>query len=101
VGRFFSTNNAPEGFAPGSDTFPIVRRVSADTENPTAVIFNRVNFQRDFRHNLACYCCRLGNLKEAMQWLEKAIDLAGKKDIRMMALDDPDLEPLWCQISEI
>ena len=53
------------------------------------------------RYNLACYCCRLGNLKEAMQWLEKAIDLAGKKDIRMMALDDPDLEPLWCQISEI
>ncbi len=53
------------------------------------------------RFNLACYECQSGNLKEAMQWLEQAIDLAGKKDIRMMALDDPDLEPLWCQISEI
>jgi tetratricopeptide (TPR) repeat protein len=54
-----------------------------------------------FRYNLACYCCRLGDLKEAYQWLEKAIDLAGKEDIRQMALDDPDLEGLWSQISEI
>ena len=53
------------------------------------------------RYNLACYSCQLGNLKEAMLWLEKAIDLAGKKDIRLMALDDPDLEPLWTKIGEI
>jgi tetratricopeptide (TPR) repeat protein len=52
-------------------------------------------------YNLACYACQLGNLKEAMQWLQKAIDLAGKNDIRDMALKDPDLEPLWNQISEI
>ena len=53
------------------------------------------------RYNLACYCCQLGNLKEALQWFEKTIDLAGKKDIRLMALNDPDLEPLWNDISEI
>ncbi len=53
------------------------------------------------RYNLACYSCQLGNLKEAMQWLELAIDLSGKKDVRLMALDDPDLEPLWTQIGEI
>jgi predicted Zn-dependent protease len=52
-------------------------------------------------YNLACYCCQLGELKEAWQWLKKAIDQAGKKDIRIMALDDPDLEPLWTQISEL
>ena len=52
------------------------------------------------RYNLACYECQLGNYKESMVWLETAIDLAGKKDIRMMALEDPDLEPLWNQISE-
>jgi hypothetical protein len=33
-------------------------------------------------------------LKEALQWLQLAIDLAGKKDIRLMALNNPDLEPL-------
>lgn len=53
------------------------------------------------RYNLACYSCQLGNLKEAYQWLEKAIDLAGKKDIRQTALDDCDLELLWQEIGEI
>jgi hypothetical protein len=52
-------------------------------------------------YNLACYACQLGNRKESLQWLGKAIDLAGKKDIRLMALDDSDLEPLWNDISEI
>ena len=46
------------------------------------------------RYNLACYCSQLGRLKEAMQWLKRAIDLAGKKKIKAMALDDPDFEPL-------
>ena len=36
-----------------------------------------------------------------MQWLETAIDQAGKQDIRLQALEDPDLEPLWNQIREI
>jgi len=52
-------------------------------------------------YNLARYCCQLGRLKEAMRWLWKAIDLAGKKDIRLTALEEPDLEPLWNQIGEI
>ena len=52
-------------------------------------------------YNLACYACRLGNLRESLQWLERAIDLAGKTDIRARALDDPDLEPLWKHIGEI
>jgi tetratricopeptide (TPR) repeat protein len=53
------------------------------------------------RYNLACYSSQLGNLAEAMQWLEKAIDLAGKKDIRRMALADPDLAPLWSKIGDL
>ena len=53
------------------------------------------------RYNLACYECQLGNLKAAMKWLKKAIELAGEKDIRMMALDDPDLEPLRHEIAGI
>lgn len=52
-------------------------------------------------YNLACYCCQLGQLEKGMSWLERAIGLAGKKAIRMMALQDPDLEPLWNRISEI
>jgi predicted Zn-dependent protease len=52
-------------------------------------------------YNLACYCCQLGDRKAALQWLGKAIDLAGKKDVRLLALDDPDLEPLWKDIADI
>ncbi len=53
------------------------------------------------RYNLACYSCQLGNLREAMAWLAQAIDLAGSKDIRLMALDDKDLEQLWLKIGEV
>ncbi|HEV2695008.1 MAG TPA: hypothetical protein VG347_19090 [Verrucomicrobiae bacterium] len=52
-------------------------------------------------YNLACYNCQLGERKEALTWLERAIDLEGKKNIRLMALADPDLEPMWTNISEI
>ena len=45
--------------------------------------------------------CKCGNLKEAWQRLEKAIDMPGAQDVRAQALDDPDLEPLWKEIGEI
>ena len=53
------------------------------------------------RYNLACYACQLGNLEEAMQWLDKAFDIADKKSVKLMALKDPDLEPLWGEIARI
>ena len=52
-------------------------------------------------YNLACYACQLGDPKQAFGWLDKAIGRAGKEEIRAMALDDPDLEPLWAEIGEI
>ncbi len=53
------------------------------------------------RYNLACYCSQLGALGDAMQWLQKAVVLAGKKEIKAMALDDPDLKPLRKEIREL
>ena len=53
------------------------------------------------RYNLACYSCQLGNISESFDWLGKAISIAGKKEIRIMALDDPDLEPMWTRIGDI
>jgi len=50
------------------------------------------------RYNLACYACQLGNADEAMDWLEQAAALAGRKQVRPMALEDKDLEPLWKRI---
>ena len=36
--------------------------------------------------------------KSIARWIEKAIAIAGKGDIRLMALEDDDLKPLWEQI---
>jgi len=52
-------------------------------------------------YNLACYACQLGSLQDAMQWLEKAVDLAATKEVKLMALDNPDFEPLWNDIGKI
>jgi tetratricopeptide (TPR) repeat protein len=53
-------------------------------------------------YNLACYTCQLGQLKEAWNWLEKAFDVAPNPGpLKSMALDDPDLEPLWLDIAQI
>ena len=56
-------------------------------------------------YDLACYACQLGRLVEARQWLERAFEMAeqiGDKDrARLMALDDPDLEPLWKEIGSV
>ena len=43
--------------------------------------------------NLACYNSQLGNLEEAKEHLARAIAIDG--NVRKMALDDPDLEPIW------
>jgi tetratricopeptide (TPR) repeat protein len=45
-------------------------------------------------YDLACVCCALKRIDEARTWLGKAIDVGGK-DVKLRALDDPDLEPLW------
>lgn len=50
------------------------------------------------RYNLACYACQMGSLEEAMQWLKQALELTGKQDMLQLALEDPDLEPLWDHI---
>jgi predicted Zn-dependent protease len=53
------------------------------------------------RYNLACYECQLGNLEEAGLLLERAFESGGAKQMKLMALDDPDLEPLWNKIGEL
>ncbi len=47
------------------------------------------------RYNLASYECKLGRLPEAKAWLEKAFQAGDSRVLKLMALDDPDLEPLW------
>jgi tetratricopeptide (TPR) repeat protein len=48
------------------------------------------------RYNLGCYACQLGDLEEAKKLVGDAIRLDAK--YKLLAIDDPDLEPLWQQI---
>jgi tetratricopeptide (TPR) repeat protein len=52
------------------------------------------------RYNMACYECQLGRLEQAKQWLGKAFALGDAKELKLAALDDRDLEPLWRQIGK-
>ncbi|HRI15296.1 MAG TPA: tetratricopeptide repeat protein [Verrucomicrobiota bacterium] len=45
-------------------------------------------------YNLACYACQLGDLTRARDWLQRAVRLRSKDEIRSLALTDPDLAPL-------
>lgn len=51
-------------------------------------------------YNLARAACQVGRLKEAYASLQRAIELAGREDIRLTALNDATLEPLWVRIGE-
>ena len=47
------------------------------------------------RYNLACYACQLGEIQEAGRWLAGAMLKGKAKQIKRMAQDDPDLQPLF------
>ena len=47
------------------------------------------------QYNLACYCAQLGQLDAAQEHLGKSYELGDAKQIKLMALDDEDLKPLW------
>jgi len=52
-------------------------------------------------YHLAVYGCRLLRLREASKWLERAFEIGDAKQIKLKALDDPDLKPLWAEFGEI
>lgn len=52
-----------------------------------------------FHYNLACYICQFGDLEKARTSLHTAFKI--KPGMRVMALDDEDLKPLWDEIEGI
>src|SRR4051812_39861562 len=53
------------------------------------------------KYNLACYAAQLARLWEAEQWLKLAFTVGDKEELRTMALEDPDLKPLWAKIMDM
>jgi hypothetical protein len=43
----------------------------------------------------------LGDLKAAKEWLKKAFGTGTPTKLKFIALDEPDLEPLWKDIGEV
>ncbi len=50
--------------------------------------------------NLACYACQLKRLDVARRWLKRASEIGGAKEMRVMALADEDLKPLWAELKK-
>jgi len=46
-------------------------------------------------YNLACYCAQLGQLDAAQEHLSNSYEVGDARQIKLMALDDDDLKPLW------
>ena len=57
-------------------------------------------FPKDWlmQYNLACYCCRLGEMTRALHFLEQACKLGDARQIKAMAGKDADLRELWKRI---
>ena len=49
-------------------------------------------------YNLACCACKLERLEEAQKWLHRAVEEGHRLEIKLMALDDPDMLPLLDQV---
>jgi hypothetical protein len=52
-------------------------------------------------YNLSCYACQMRQLETARVWLQRALAIGGKEQIKPMALADSDLEPLWNEIQRM
>ena len=60
--------------------------------------FHRLPKSPMIAYNLACCACRLKRLSDAWNWIAKAIEVGGRANVKLMALDDPDLAPLLDRI---
>jgi len=73
-------------------------QMARDTLDAVAAKFPR---EPVIHYNLACYHCQLGNLPMALESLKRAFSVGDAAQMKLMALEEPDLEPLQQQISEL
>ena len=66
-----------------------------------SVLLNVVHKFKDdavIRYNLACYTAQMGLLEESCGWLVQAFELEESTQLKVAAIYDPDLQPLWDKI---
>jgi tetratricopeptide (TPR) repeat protein len=74
--------------------------LTADARRHLMDVADKFPINATIRYNLACYECRLGRLRQAKQWLEKAFEIGDTRKMKLAALNDTDLEPLWESLRE-
>jgi tetratricopeptide (TPR) repeat protein len=52
-------------------------------------------------YNLACYAAQLGRSTDALKWFRKALRIGDERELRSMALEDPDLAPIRPKIEKL
>ena len=46
-------------------------------------------------YELARYSCQRGDIPGARNWITVALSIAGNRSLKTVAMQDPDLQPLW------
>ncbi len=72
---------------------------TSEARNVLLSVVDEFPGEYSLRYDLACYTCQLGNLGEAWYWLQKALKLPHDEKLERIALEDPNLQPLWQLIS--
>lgn len=90
----------PTGWINRSYALHELKRTAEARDNLLRVV-DRFPLNATIRYNLACYECQLGLLAFAKGWLEKAFTAGDQKAMKLAALADPDLEPLWREIGSV
>jgi tetratricopeptide (TPR) repeat protein len=87
----------PLGWVHRSYSLHELKRTQEAKDNLLRVV-DKFPVSATMRYNLACYECQLGNLAEARKWLEKSFRLGNRDQMKLAALSDLDLKPLWQEI---
>ena len=86
---------------PENEGIAIVVEMNQRAWNTLVSVSKRFPDNSTVPYNLACYSARLGKLGEACHWLKEALRIDGSPELKLMALRDPDLKPVWENVDTI
>lgn len=68
--------------------------------NTLLKVVNKFPSDPIIRYNLACYAAQMGLLDESCGWLVQAFEMEDSVQLKLAAVYDPDLQPLWDKIGQ-
>ena len=70
----------------------------AEAWNTLLSVVSRFPADSVIRYNLACYAAQMGLMEESCGWLVQAFEIQDSVELKLAAIYDPDLQPLWDKI---